>query len=120
MSISDNLQKVFTDTSNIPLKKLNDKDNERYINNLKNHNFENYKPIRGESKSGRYNYTKAKFKASQGERIKKLIIPSNIIDIYTRLQILLPLELSGTTDSFTQASNLIDEIYKRGEVQNEQ
>ena len=47
----------------------------------------------------------------------KIIIPSNIIDIYTRLEILLGLKLSGHTDTLTEASNLIDELYKRGEIQ---
>ena len=55
----------------------------------------------------------------QGEGVK-IIIPSNIIDIYTRLQILLGLNLSGHTDTLTEASNLIDELYKRGEIQNKQ
>ena len=55
----------------------------------------------------------------QGERVK-IIIPSNIIDIYTRLEILLGLKLSGHTDTLTEASNLIDEFYKRGEIQNKQ
>ena len=55
----------------------------------------------------------------QGEGLK-IIIPSNIIDIYTRLEILLRLKLSGHTDTLTEASNLIDELYKRGEIQNEQ
>ena len=50
----------------------------------------------------------------------KIIIPSNIIDIYTRLEILLGLKLSGQTDTLTEASNLIDELYKRGEIQNKQ
>ena len=50
----------------------------------------------------------------------KIIIPSNIIDIYTRLEILLGLKLSGHTDTLTEASNLIDELYKRGEIQNKQ
>ena len=53
----------------------------------------------------------------QGEAVK-IIIPSNIIDIYTRLEILLGLKLSGHTDTLTEASNLIDELYKRGEIQN--
>ena len=53
----------------------------------------------------------------QGEGVKN-IIPSNIIDIYTRLEILLGLKLSGHTDTLTEASNLIDELYKRGEIQN--
>ena len=53
----------------------------------------------------------------QGEGLK-IIIPSNIIDIYTKLEILLGLKLSGHTDTLTEASNLIDELYKRGETQN--
>ena len=53
----------------------------------------------------------------QGERFI-IIIPSNIIDIYTRFEILLGLKLSGQTDTLTEASNLIDELYKRGEIQN--
>ena len=48
----------------------------------------------------------------------KIIIPSNIIDIYTRLEILLGLKLSGHTDTLTEASALIDELYKLGEIQN--
>ena len=48
----------------------------------------------------------------------KIIIPSSIIDIYTRLEILLGLKLSGHTDTLTEASNLIDELYNRGEIQN--
>ena len=41
-------------------------------------------------------------------------IQSNIIDIYTRLEVPLGLKLSGHTDTLTEASNLIDELYKRG------
>ena len=55
----------------------------------------------------------------QGERVK-IIISSNIVDIYTRLEILLGLKLSGHTDTLTEAFNLIDELYKRGEIQNKQ
>ena len=55
----------------------------------------------------------------QGEGVK-IIIPSNIIDIYTRLEVLLGLKLSGHTDTLTEASNLIDDLYKRGEIQNKQ
>ena len=49
----------------------------------------------------------------------KIIIPSNIIDVYTRLEKLLGLGLSGHTDTLTEASNLIDELFKKGEIQNE-
>ena len=55
----------------------------------------------------------------QGEGMK-IIIPSNLNDIYTRLEILVGLKLSGHTDTLTEASNLIDELYKRGEIQNKQ
>ena len=55
----------------------------------------------------------------EGEGVK-IIIPSNIIGIYTRLEVLLGLKLSGHTDALTEASNLIDELYKRGEIQNNQ
>ena len=53
----------------------------------------------------------------QGEGLK-IIIPSNIIDIYTKLELLLGLKLSGHTDTLTEASNLIDEIYRQGAIQN--
>ena len=53
-------------------------------------------------------------------RIKKFIIPSNIFDIYTRLEILRGLKLSGHTDTLTEANNLLDEFYKRGEIQTKQ
>ena len=55
----------------------------------------------------------------QGQGIP-IIIPSNIIDIYTRLEILLGLNLSGHTDTLTEASNLIDELYRIGDIKNEQ
>ena len=56
----------------------------------------------------------------KGQGVEKIIIPSNIIDIYTRLEILLGLKLSGHTDTLTEASNKIGDLYKRGEIQNEQ
>ena len=46
----------------------------------------------------------------EGQGVKKVIISSNIVDIYTRLEIFLGLILSGHTDTLTQASNLIDEL----------
>ena len=49
----------------------------------------------------------------------EIIIPSKIIDIYTRLEILC-LKLSCHSDTLTEASNLIDELYNRGEIQNKQ
>ena len=56
----------------------------------------------------------------KGRGIEKIIITSNINDIYTRLEVLLGLKLSGHTNTLSGASNLIDEVYKRGEILNEQ
>ena len=55
----------------------------------------------------------------QGEGVK-IIIPSNIFDIYTRLEVLRGLKSSGHPDILTDGSNLIDELYKRAEIQNKQ
>ena len=60
-NITPGIQKVLTDTSNIPLKKLNDKDDELFINISESLDFENYKAIRGESKSGRYKQSQTNF-----------------------------------------------------------
>ena len=61
-NITPGLQKVFTQTSNIPLKKLNDQEREIYKNFSKDLNFENYQAVNGENKSGRYQHSKAIFK----------------------------------------------------------
>ena len=50
----------------------------------------------------------------------KIIIPSKIIDIYTTLETILGLKISGHTDTLTEASKLIDELYKMHELQNKQ
>ena len=55
----------------------------------------------------------------QGEGVK-IIIPSLIIAIYSRLEVLLGLKLSGHTETLTEANNLIDELDKIDEIQNEQ
>ena len=120
-NVTPNLQKVFTQTSNIPLKKLNDQEWEIYKNILETYNFEKYTPKFGENKSSRYKTSKAIFRNNLGgQGNKKIIKPSDIIDIYTRLEILQGLNLYGHTDTLSEASNLIDELYKRGEIQNEQ
>ena len=56
----------------------------------------------------------------EGQGIKKIILPSNIIDICTRLELFVGLKLSGHTHTLTEASKLQDELYKRGEIQNGQ
>ena len=65
------------------------------------------------------NFKKEESDNLQGEGVK-IIIPSNVVDIYTRLEILLGLKLSGHTDTLTEATNLGDELYKRGAIQNKQ
>ena len=56
----------------------------------------------------------------QGEGVVKFFIPSNKIVIYTRLEVLVGLKLSGHTDTLIDTSNLFDELHKRGEIQNKQ
>ena len=56
----------------------------------------------------------------EGQGIQKTIIPSDKIDFYTRLETLLGPKLSGHADTFTEAPNLINELHKRGEIQNKQ
>ena len=92
------------------MKKLNDKDREILNNILESLDFANSKAIRGESKSGRYKHSKTNFKKRilNGQGMEKIIIPSDVVDIYTRLEILLGLKLSGQNNTLTEASNLID------------
>ena len=55
----------------------------------------------------------------KGKGITKIIIPSKIIDTYSRLEEILGLKLKNHSDISTEASNSIYESYKRGEIQNE-
>ena len=117
--IPKSIQKVFIDTSDKSIKMLNEKDKEIFNDILENLNFNKYKAKIGENKSGRYKQSQNNFKKYKlkGEGFQKIIIPSNIIDIYTRLEVLLGLKFSGHTDTLTEASNLIDELYKLGDIQ---
>ena len=121
-NITHNLQNVFTDTTGESLKKQNKKENQIYKKLLNTLNYEDYKPKYGKINSGRYKNTKNTLKPNNltGQGIEKIVIPSNIIDIYTRIEVLLGLKLSSHTDTLTEASNLIDELYRRGEIQNKQ
>ena len=56
----------------------------------------------------------------EGQGTEKTILPSHIIVVYNILEVLLRLKKSGHTNFSTERSNLIDEFYKRGEIQNEQ
>ena len=89
------------------MKKLKDKDREIFISISESVDFETYKAKCGESKSGRLKFSKTNFKKHnfKGQGMEKIIIPTNIIDIYTRLEILLGLKLSGHIDTLTEANN---------------
>ena len=50
----------------------------------------------------------------------KLIIPSNIIDVWTILEVLLPLNSSGNTDILTETNILVDELYQKDEIHTRQ
>ena len=56
----------------------------------------------------------------RGKGIEKIVLPSNIIDFYTRFEFIIGLKISGHTDTLTEASDLIDEVFKRGEIQHKQ
>ena len=129
-NITLGIQKVFTNQSYNTAKSMNDTKKLvfRYI--LQKTDYYKRIPTKGRM-SSRDKYIKNDLDYDlgrvlnldttlKGKGIEKIIIPSNIVDIYTRLEILLGLNLSGHTDTLTEASNLIDEIYKRGEIQNKQ
>ena len=122
--LSNEMHKALSNSSYTG-KSMRDNDDQ-----LKLYNFltdVGYTKIRGKQTSQMKFFTKIlnKFKNIKkeplvGEGIQKIIIPSNIIDIYTRLEILLGLKLSGHTDTLTEASSLLDELHKRGEIHNKQ
>ena len=111
-NLTPNLQKVFTDTTGKSSKKLDKMENLTYKKLLKTLSYDNYKPKSGEIISDRYKHTENILKPInlQGYGIEKIIIPSNIIDFYTRLEILVGLRLGGHANTLTEASNFIDEL----------
>ena len=131
-NITPGLQKVFTDKTYKTAKSMNDNDKIVFRDILLKTGFYNHIPSKGRM-SGRDKYIKNDLDNDvarilnldikpklKGKGVEKIIIPSNIIDIYTRLEVLLGLKLSRHSDTLTEASNLIDELYKRGEIQNKQ
>ena len=50
----------------------------------------------------------------------KTLIPSNIIHLYTTSEVPQGLKLSSHSDTLAKASNLLDEFYQTGEIENEQ
>ena len=86
-NITPNLENVFTYTTGRSLKKLDKTEILTYKQLLKTLNYKNYKNKSGEKNSGRYKKTNILLVHIhfQGRGIETIIIPSNIIDIYTRL-----------------------------------
>ena len=124
------IQKVFVNQSYNTAKSMNHMEKLVFRDVLQETDYYNRLPTK-EFMSGRDNYNKNNLDNDvrkilnldtnpKGKGITKIIIPSNIIDIYTRLEILLGPKVTGHTDTLTEASNLIVELYKRGEIQNEQ
>ena len=134
--LKPNIQTYFTNTK-LTTKNMDNKDKLTVFNILEITGFYSMRHTKGlnstRMKDALYNLAKeiAKIRKLplpaignesddlQGEGVK-IIIPPNIIDIYTRLDILLGLKLSGHTDTLTEAGKLTDELYKRGEIQNKQ
>ena len=126
--ITPGLQKVFTDAKYETAKSMSDTEKVVFRDILSKTGYYNRKPTKGKP-PGRDRNIKNDLdddvrrilnidKKLRGRRVEKIIIPSNIIDICTRLEVLLGLKLSGLTETLTEASNLIDELYKRDEIKN--
>ena len=127
--ISPGIQNVFVDSSFNTAKSMNDMDKVVFRDLLQGVGYNNRKPTKGRI-SGRDKYIETNLDNDvrkilnldtelKGRGLEKIIIPSNIIDIYTTLEVLLGLKPSGHIDFLTEASNLIDELNKKGEIQNE-
>ena len=128
--LTKGVRNVLTNKTYKTAKSMSDTEKVVFRDFLSKTGYYSRKPSKGKP-SGLDNYIKNELdddvrrildldKKLKGRGVEKIIIPSNIIAIYTRLEILLGLKLSGHTDTFTEASNLIDELYKRGEIQNKQ
>ena len=50
----------------------------------------------------------------------KVIIASFIVDIWTRIQILHGLKQPGFTSTLREDSNLLDDLFKKARIQNEE
>ena len=130
--ISPGIRKVLGDQSYDTAKSMTDKDKQIFRDILQKTGYQNQnrKPTKSHL-TGRDRYIKydpdnnfsrilkidTKLK---GRGIEKIIIPSIITDIYTRLGVLLGPKLSGHTGTLTEASNPVDQLHNIGEIQNKQ
>ena len=117
------IDKKYHITPGIRTKSMSDKNKVVFRDLLQKTIVYNHKPTKGRV-SGRDRYIKNKLDKDvrrilildtklDGRGIEKIIKPANIIDIYTRLEVILGLKLTGHTDTLTEASNLIHEFYKK-------
>ena len=129
-NIPPGIRKVLVDQSYDTAKSMTDNDKIIFRDILQKTSYYNRKPTKGRF-SGRDRYIKYDLDDDvsrvlnldtklKGRGIEKIIMPSNITEIYTRLEVILGLKISVHTDTCSEASNLIDELYKRGEIQNKQ
>ena len=129
-NITPGIQNVLVDSPYNTIKSMNDMDKIVFRYKLQKTDFYNRKPTKGRI-SGRDKYIKNNLDNDarkilnldtklKGRGIEKIIIPSNKIDIYIRLEFVLGLKRRGHSNTPTEASNLIDQLYKMGEIQNEQ
>ena len=56
----------------------------------------------------------------EGNGTLTIVVPSDSDEIWTRLQVLLGLKLAGHTDTLIEASQLLDALFKKGEIKTEQ
>ena len=129
-NITSGFQKVFTNKSYGTANSMNDMEKILFRNILQKTTYNNQKREKGPI-SGPDRYIQNKLdddvrkilnldKQLKGRGVEKIIKPSNITDIYTKIEVLLGLKLSGHTNTLTEASNLIDELHQRGGLQNKQ
>ena len=108
-NITPGLPKVFTDKTYDAAKSMTDTEKVIFRDILQKTNYNDGKRQKG-TISGRDRYIKYELdnevrrilildKQLKGRGVEKIIIPSIIVDIYTRLEILLGLKVSGHTDT---------------------
>ena len=112
-NIIPGLQKVLVDQPYDTAKSMIDEDKSIFRDILWKTGYYNRKPTKGRL-TGRDRYIKYDLDNDvitilrldnklKVRGVKKIIISSNIIDIYTRIELLIGLKLSGHTDTLTEA-----------------
>ena len=114
-NISPGIRKRLVDQPYDTAKSMTDKDKLIFRDILQKTGYYKRKPTKGRL-TGRERYIKYDLDKDasrilnldtklKSRGVEKIIIPSNTIDIYSRLEVLLGLKLSGHTETLTEASN---------------